>query len=119
MKTKILTVFFICFLTITFTAQKSHTDYKIGDTFVIQQTDNNNYKHINFPKANFIIKKGGIADFKQIVGKEVEISSTKNDKNGDLIATIKLVSGIRFFNSHKYLTVNIKEAIENDELKFK
>ncbi|WP_439152249.1 dihydroorotase [Winogradskyella sp.] len=97
-------------------SQDSSSTYKIGDVFEIGIVSNNNYKHINFPRANFIIKKGGIVNYDNIKGSKVVITSIEKNKNGKQVATIKLTDSRKFFNSHKYVTVNIDEAIENKEL---
>lgn len=113
-------VFFLfVFMTLFFTsanAQDYNSKVNINDVFLVGKVDSNNYKHINFPRANFIIKKGGIANFKNVVGEKVKIISIKEKKDGTKIATIALESGKKFFNSHKYVTVDIDAAIENKEL---
>ncbi|WP_430411999.1 dihydroorotase [Kordia sp.] len=97
-------------------AQSSNSDIKIGTIFTIGKVVNNSYEFINFPKANFIVKKGGIANYTNVVGEKVEVTSVKENKDGSLIATIKLTSKKLFFNSHKYVTVAIDEAIKGKEL---
>ncbi|WP_435415824.1 dihydroorotase [Polaribacter aestuariivivens] len=114
MKNLIFTFLFVC--SVSMFGQNSSQTFNKGDVFTVQQVENNNYEHIHFPKANFIIKKGGIVNYSNIVGEKVEISSTKKNSKGELIATIKLASGKRFFNSHKYVSVNIEDALENKEL---
>ena len=114
------TVFFLAvmaFFSLTLTAQKSTSNVNVGDTFIIAEVDNDNYKHINFPKTNVVIKKGGVVDYDRLVGKKVEVTSIKEKKDGTKVATIKLVSGKRFFKSHKYVTVDIADAISDGELK--
>ena len=112
----ILTCFFTLFSIYTF-SQEDTSNIKVGDVFVIGEVANNNYQHIHFPRANRIIKKGGIvANYKNIKGKKVEVTSIKNGKDGRLLATIKLASNKYFFNSHKFVTVEIKEAINKKEL---
>ena len=97
-------------------SQSSNASVEIGDIFVIGEVYNNNYKHINFPRANFIIKKGGIANYNNVKDKKVEVTLIKEKNDGSLIATIKLASNKFFFNSHKYITVEISEAISQKEL---
>ena len=104
------------FVTVFMYSQSSTSDYNLGDVFLIGNASHNNYKHINFPRANFIIKKGGIVNYKNIKGKKVVITSVDEKSNGKLVATIKLVEPRKFFNSHKYVTVDIDEAIKNKEL---
>jgi hypothetical protein len=94
----------------------AQSNVKVGDTFIINEVSSDNYKYIKFPKSSTVIKKGGVADYKHIVGKKVEVTSLKEKKDGTTIATIKLASGKQFFKSHRYVTVNIAKAIENKEL---
>lgn len=115
MKKAVLFFALVCFYAFSVSAQNS-SNVNVGDTFVIAEVDNDNYKHINFPKANLVIKRGGIVSYDQIRGKKVEVTSVKEKGDGTTIATIKLVSGKRFFSSHKFITVDIKKAIRNKEL---
>lgn len=114
MKKNILLAVLIFAFVINVNAQK--TEIKVGDTFKIETVENNNYKYIKFPKDNFIIKKGGIVNYSNIIGEQVKVTSIKEKKDGSKIATIMLSSGKRFFNSHKYIDVDIYKAIENKEL---
>ena len=97
-------------------AQNADAKVNVGDVFTIGEVENNSYEHINFPKANFIIKKGGVANYNAVVGKKVEVTSIKEKKDGSLVATIKLASDQAFFQSHKYVTVDIDKAISSKEL---
>lgn len=114
MKNKFLLAVLISFFSGIIYSQSSGVE--IGAIFTINKVDGNNYKHINFPKANFIIKKGGIADYTKIVGKQVEITSIKEQEDGSVIATIALTSKKSFFNSHRYVTVDIRDALNDKEL---
>jgi hypothetical protein len=116
MKNTILVALLMIFFSSSIYAQNSNSSINVGDVFAIGEVYNNNYKHIDFPKSNFIIKKGGIANYENIKGEKVEITSIKEQKGGSLIATIKLTSDKLFFNSHKYVTANISEAINKKEL---
>lgn len=116
MKNKILYTLLTIFFSGIIYSQSSDSSINIGDVFILGEVSNNNYKHINFPRPNIIIKKGGIANYENIKGKRVEIKSINKKKDGTLIATIKLTSNKLFFNSHKYVTVDIKEAISKKEL---
>lgn len=116
MRTNILFALLMSFFTGIVYSQSSNSNITIGDVFTIGEVYNNNYKYINFPRHNFIMKKGGIASYKNIKGEKVEVASIKEKKDGSLVATIKLTSKRSFFNSHKYVTVDINEAIRNKEL---
>ena len=92
MKKHILVSVIISLFTSFMFAQHTTTNVNVGDIFVIGDAYSNNYKHINFPKANFIIKKGGIASYKNIKGEKVTVTSVDKKKDGSVIATIKLTS---------------------------
>jgi hypothetical protein len=66
--TLFLLAFFVSF---SIYSQNSEINYKKDDVFIIANVKNNNYEYINFPRANFIIKKGGIANFKNIQGEKI------------------------------------------------
>ena len=89
---------------------------KVGDVFVIGNLDTNSYKHIDFPRKNFIIKQGGVVNYSQIKGERVVITSIKEKKDGSTIAKIKRKDGGRFFGSHTYVSTDIDEAIRSGEL---
>ena len=116
MKNRILIAFVMSLFCSIIYAQSPDANINTGDIFMINKVSNNNYKHIDFPKANFIRKKGGTANYDKVVGEKVEITSIKKMKDGHVVATIKLTSGKSFFNSHKYVTVAIEEATHTKEL---
>jgi len=116
MKNNILYLVFAFFMTGIMYSQSATSDVSAGDIFLIGKADANNYKHINFPRPNFIIKKGGIANYKNIQGEKVVITSIKEKNNGKLVVTIKLLKPRKFFNSHKYVTADINKAIKSKEL---
>lgn len=116
MKSCMLFVFFMSLSLGSISAQSSDYAIDVGDVFIIGDASSNTYQHINFPRPNFIIKRGGIATFKNIKGKKVEITSVTKNSDGSSSATIKLLSEKYFFSSHKYVTLAIEEAINEKEL---
>lgn len=110
-----ITLFTVLFSIIVY-SQNTDLDVKVGDVFVIGDMNNDNYEHIYFPKSNFIIKRGGIVNYKNIKGKKIEVTSIKEEKDGTVIATIKLTSKKSFFGSHKYVKADIIKAIRQKEL---
>ena len=116
MRSAIVFALLMSFSTGIIIAQISSSNVEIGDVFIIGDVDDSNYKHIDFPRANFIIKRGGIVNYNRIKGAKVEVASIKKKKDGRLVATIKLTSNKYFFKSHRYVPVDIIEAISNKEL---
>ena len=93
------------------------TEVKVGDTFEIGKPESNKYKHIKFPRANFIIKGGGIANYKNLEGQKVVVSSIKEKSDGTTIVKIKRANGTRFFGSHTVVAADIEQALNTGELK--
>lgn len=98
-------------------AQEQETaTVKIGDTFEIGKPETHQYKHINFPKANFIIKRGGLANYSKMEGEKVVITEIKKKKNGSLKVKLASVDGDRFFGTHKIVSAEIDDALRSGEL---
>lgn len=95
------------------------TDVQVGDIFEIGKPARNMYKHINFPRPNFIIKRGGIANFKRAEGQNVVVTSVKEKKDGTTLVKIKRTDGSRFFGSHPVVSVDFQEALASGELQTK
>lgn len=91
-------------------------EINVGDVYEIGKPENASYSHINFPRPNFIIKKGGIANYKMVEGNQVVVTSVKEKKDGTMVAKIKRKDGRKFFNSHYSVTVDIDEALKSGEL---
>ncbi len=89
---------------------------QLGDVLEIGSPDAPGYKYIAFPRANFIIKKGGIANYKRMKGCRVVVSSVTKKNDGTLQLKIKRADGKKFFNSHTSVRVDLKRALESGEL---
>ncbi|WP_282049781.1 hypothetical protein [Maribacter aquivivus] len=92
------------------------SNVNVGDVFEIGVPETNKYKHIDFPRENFIIKRGGIANYRRAHGEEVVVTAVKELKDGTTQIKIKRNDGGRFFNSHTVVTADYKEAINSGEL---
>lgn len=116
MKNTFKLLLILLFVTIAVISQTNQSNALEGDVYKIGKVVNDNYRHIQFPKGNIIRKRGGIPDYKSIMGEKVVITNLKEQKDGTVLATIKLVSGKRFFRSHKYIRVFLDRALEENEL---
>ena len=92
-------------------------EVKVGDILQIGHLDAPRFKHIDFPRPNFIIKKGGIANYKRVEGYKVVVTSIKEKKDGKLQVKIKRADGGRFFGSHLVVSADLKDALESGELR--
>ena len=55
-------------------------EVKEGDILRIGRPDAPSFKHIDFPRANTIIKNGGIANYKKMEGIKVVVTSIKEKR---------------------------------------
>jgi hypothetical protein len=115
-KYAIFLVFSASMLNAQSTLNQDAIDVKVGDIFEIGKPETNTYKHINFPKANFIIKRGGFANYKRAEGQKVVVTSVKEKKDGSTQVKIKRTDGNRFFGSHTVVSVDFNEALTSGEL---
>jgi len=116
MRSIVLAILFVV-ATANVNAQKVNPqDVKVGDIMEIGKPDAPKFKHIDFPRANFIIKKGGIANYSTVVGNKVVITEMKEKKDGTVVVKIKKTDGKRFFNSHPVVKADLKDALESGEL---
>jgi len=97
-------------------AQESWDHAGVGDILEIGHTDNYQYTHVKFPKPNFIIKKGGIANYEKLAGMLVEITSVKIDDKGNTSVLLKRKDGKSFFGSFPEIKADYLKAIASEEL---
>lgn len=88
----------------------------VGDILEIGKPESVRYRYIDFPRANFIIKKGGIADFKRLVGERITVVSIKERRDGRTMIKIERADGGWFFGSHAQVRAEFKSAMESGEL---
>lgn len=109
-------LFTVSILNAQTTTEEVQAEVKVGDVFEIGDSELRTYKHIKFPRANFIIKRGGIANYSSAKGEVVVVTSIEETKEGHKKAVIKRKDGGRFFGSHKYVKANIEKALASGEL---
>lgn len=92
---------------------QDNSDLKTGDVLIITKNNNTPFNHLYFPRPNFIIKRGGIANFKALDGMKVRIEEISEG------TTVKLIplDGKKFFNRYTYVNASLEKALENNELK--
>ncbi len=91
-------------------------EVQVGDIFKIGDSEAPRYEHIKFPRPNFIIKRGGVANYKGLPGNKVVVTSVEEKMDGTLIVKIKRADGGRFFGSHWEVSADLKGALETGEL---
>ena len=91
-------------------------DVKVGNAFEIGKSETNKYGHIDFPKANFIIKRGGMENYRPIQGEKVVVTSGSERKDGSTKVKIKRTDGGKFFGSHSMVAASFDDALKTAEL---
>ncbi len=89
---------------------------EVGDELVIGKPSAQMYRHIHFPKTNFILKKGGIANYKALAGSNVTVTKVDKSQDGSTKITLKRANGKKFFNSITIVSANFEKALEKKEI---
>ena len=92
-------------------------EIQVNDVLVIQEPSGLDFKHIHFPKKNFIIKRGGIANMNQVAGKKVVVETISYDKDGATLVTLRRQDGKRFFRAFPTVKASLEEALDSGELR--
>lgn len=88
----------------------------IGDVLIIGKPSDQHYCYIHFPKTNFIIKKGGIPNYKSLIGDRVIVTEVTQTKAGNRKITLKREDGYKFFNSISQVNIDLEKALEYNEV---
>ncbi|WP_405247915.1 MULTISPECIES: hypothetical protein [unclassified Cellulophaga] len=114
MKTFIIFIFMAMF---TLGGHSQTTSLQEGTVVVLANPNGEHYKHIDFPRKNFIIKRGALADFNSLVGTKLVIKEYKAISDHNQIASLIRQDGKPFFRFFSSVDANIEQAIESGELK--
>ena len=112
MKYTIVMLTFLMFSYSSF-SQNEVRDMKPGDILFISKNSNTPFKHFYFPKPNFIIKRGSITNYKGLNGMHLQIEAITDES----IARLIPLNGKKFFNIFSYVNADLKNALNNKELK--
>ena len=88
----------------------------VGDILVINATSNTNYNHIDFPKLNVIVKKGGVANYKSVHGHHVVVTDVKTKNDGNVHVVLEKKDNTKFFGITKQVKADYNKAISSGEL---
>jgi hypothetical protein len=90
---------------------------KVGDTLIVLENTGENYKHINFPRLNLIVKRGGIASYKSVYHTKVVVTEVIENTTGRFDVKLERVDGKKFFNHIRSVKANYEKALAKGELK--
>ena len=92
---------------------------QVGDVLIIGESDTYKYGHIDFPRLNMIVKRGGIASYKTVLGNEVVVKAVEEKPDGTTEVTLERLNGKKFFRHLKSVKADFNKAIESGELMLK
>jgi len=96
--------------------QNEHGNIQKGDIFTIEVPSASDYQHLHFPRKNFIIKRGGIADMKTVLGKKVKVMDYTYTSSGSTEVTLKRLDGKKFFGKFPTIKAGLEDALSSGEL---
>ncbi len=108
---------FFCLCSFAYAQEKKQVPIKEGTILTIAQPVSAEYQHIHFPRKNFIIKRGGIANMKSVFGKKVEVVAYSYTDKGDTQVTLKRTDGKKFFRNFRTVDAHLEDALSSGELK--
>lgn len=118
MKIYLLSIAFVlCTFELVAQSQTAPVNVTIGEIYTIGTPETETYQYIDMPRPNFIMKRGGFPNYKDLEGRNVEVTSIKEKKDGTKKVTLKLKDGTRFFGSHRTLTTDFNNAFATGELR--
>ncbi len=118
MKAAIFSIIFFLGAVLTLTAQeKPSQDIREGSVLTINNPSSSSYQHIDFPRKNFIIKRGGIANMKALRGKKVQVVAFTYGSDGGTKVTLKPLDGGKFFRNFPTVTAHLEDALQSGELR--
>ena len=88
----------------------------IGDQLIVNSPTGQKYNHVKFPKLNFLVKKGKIANYKSVQGSEVVVSDIKTCNKGTKYVVLEKKDGSKFFGYLKTVKANYDASINSGEL---
>ncbi|SHI55744.1 hypothetical protein SAMN04487911_10374 [Arenibacter nanhaiticus] len=91
-------------------------EIKEGTILVIGNPSANDYKHIQFPKKNIIIKRGGLPNWDSVDQIKVIVTDIRIRSNSNTEVILKRADSRKFFNSFPVIKANLESAIASKEL---
>lgn len=91
----------------------------VGDSLVVLENKGDHYRFVDFPRLNFLVKRGGLATYKNVYHKEVVVKEVIERVPGVTEVVLERADGKKFFNHKKSVTANYFKALSHQELKIK
>ncbi|MEW4925613.1 hypothetical protein [Algibacter sp. 2305UL17-15] len=102
-------------LNATINAQNKIPKPEIGDVLMVNAPDGTTYNHVFFPRLNFLVKRGKVANYKSVYGKKVVVKDVF-EKNGATYVMLTPKNGEKFFGHVSKVKANYSKSINSGEL---
>ncbi|WP_147676221.1 hypothetical protein [Algibacter pacificus] len=109
-------VFLTACLSIFCFALHANKNPEIGDQFIVNSPTGQSYKYVKFPKLNFLVKKGKLANYKNVKGNKVVVSHVETCDKGHTYVTLKKQDGSKFFGYLQSVKANYTKSLKSGEL---
>jgi hypothetical protein len=86
-----------------------------GQVLELVLPDDGDFNHVDVPRKNFIIKRGGIPDMKTLDGNRVVVEAIEETSKGTRLV-LRRADGRNFFRSFPTMTARWPDAGESAEL---
>lgn len=97
----------------------TQTKPKVGDILVIKKNKGEKYSYIDFPRLNFLVKRGSVASYKSVYNLEVVVTEVLENKYGKIDVKLERADGKKFFNHKNWVIANYEKALSSGELHVK
>lgn len=113
---KAVILFISIFISAALIAQSNQVDIvEKGNVLTLGNSSRSGYQNIDFPRANTIVKKGAIPNFKSLEGCKVIVTEVQSNNEVTKIV-LKRKDGLNFFRFIPTVTANFEKAIVQGEL---
>lgn len=98
-------------------AQEIENSVTKGDILRLGTPSGATYQHLDFPRKNIIIKRGAIADFNNLIGKQLIVENWITNEDGFTEVILRRDDGLNFFRFYPTVKANLENALAKGELK--
>ncbi|WP_111309451.1 hypothetical protein [Confluentibacter sediminis] len=95
---------------------ENQNEPKVGDVLIINQPSGSKYNYIFFPKLNFIVKKGGLSNYKSVHGNHVIVKEVETKPNGKTYVHLEKKDNTDFFGFLKTVKANYEKSLHAGEI---
>ncbi|WP_142786240.1 hypothetical protein [Changchengzhania lutea] len=117
MKTLTLILFFCINYVVASNTEALTQDLpEIGDVLIINKPSGHIFNHISFPRLNFIVKRGGLASYKTVLGNQVIVKDVIIEDNDVVYVVLERKKGKKFFGFLQHVKADYSKSLDSGEI---